>query len=168
MPSFSVFVFCSVSSPEPSPLKRAQPGSAWMARNRCHASTMALRERQRLELAVTLNLTSNRKTRVSRIFQPSKRSGSVRKPSFSVYYFVSLSHLSTLSPSWLGTDWWRRTHTENLLELMNPQDEYPRVGTLGMHRERERSQQAAFFFLSGPALITSRVSLFFFVFVFSL
>lgn len=110
MPSFSVFVFCSVSSPEPSPLKRAQPGSAWMARNRCHASTMAHRERQRLELAVTLNLTSNRKTRVSRIFQPSKRSGSVRKPSFSVYYFVSLSHLSTLSPSWLGTDWWRRTH----------------------------------------------------------
>lgn len=103
------FLFCFFTGTIP-PLKRAQPGSAWMARNRCHASTMALRERQRLELAVTLNLTSNRKTRVSRIFQPSKRSGSVRKPSFSVYYFVSLSHLSTLSPSWLGTDWWRRTH----------------------------------------------------------
>lgn len=120
-------------------------------------------ERQPRARSVTLNLTSKRKTRVSRIFQPSKRSGSVRKPSFSVYYFVSLS-MTIFLPRGLELTG-GEGHSENLLEL-RPQDEYPRGGTLGT-RHREIPEQAAFFcFLSGPALITSRVSLFFFVFVF--
>lgn len=153
----SLFLFSVLFLHTPEHQPPTLPGSAWMARN-CHDWWWHT-ENANHELAVTLSLTFKHKTRVSRIFQPSKRSGSVRKPSFSVYYFVSLSHLFTLP--WLGTDWWWRTLWE---PSRTPKMSTPAAGPLA--HDTERSQQAAFFFLSGPALITSRVSLFFFVFVF--
>lgn len=79
---------------------------------------MALAENANHELAVTLSLTYKRTTRVSRIFQPSKRSGSVRKPSFSVYYFVSLS-MPIFLPRGLELTG-GEGHSENLLELRPP------------------------------------------------
>lgn len=133
----SLFLFSVLFLHTPEHQPPTLPGSAWMARN-CHDWWWHT-ENANHELAVTLSLTSKHKTRVSRIFQPSKRSGSVRKPSFSVYYFVSLSHLFTLP--WLGTDWWWRTLWE---PSRTPKMSTPAAGPLA--HDTERSQQAAFFF----------------------
>lgn len=156
----SLFLFSVLFLHTPEHQPPTLPGSAWMARN-CHDWWWHT-ENANHELAVTLSLTSKHKTRVSRIFQPSKRSGSVRKPSFSVYYFcVSIpSFFTSVAWNWLVV----KTLWEPSRTLRPPRWVPPRRDPWHT-TQRDPSRQRSFF-LSGPALITSRVSLFFFVFVF--
>lgn len=138
----SLFLFSVLFLHTPEHQPPTLPGSAWMARN-CHDWWWHT-ENANHELAVTLSLTSKHKTRVSRIFQPSKRSGSVRKPSFSVYYFcVSIpSFFTSVAWNWLVVK-------DTLRTFQNPQDEYPRGGTLGTRHREIPAGSVLFSFRSG-------------------